>query len=324
MKRDAEENQPPEREDRPKAKTLRPRLNVGPRGGEERPRRSGFAAKAPRDGGFRTKFEAKADRNEKPQKSPRKAAKPEPKVEAKGGQKTLERVLSKAGMGSRTEARSWVHGGRVKVNGKTVENPDMWIDFDRDKIEFDGAPLAAKDKLYILLYKPAGYLTTYKDPEGRKTVYDLLTELPSFVGTVGRLDEDSSGLLILSNDNQFAERLTNPDYHVPKTYLVKCSKLISDESIEALRKGVELNDGPTKPAEVVRVRDQGTKTFLEITLREGRNRQVRRMIEAIGSKVLKLVRTRIGNVAIGDLACGKWRKLTAPEIASLNPKRGRA
>ncbi len=243
---------------------------------------------------------------------------------AKDGQKTLERVLSKAGLGSRTEARSWIHERRVSVNGKVVENPDMWIDFDRDKIEFDGAPLAAKDKLYVLLYKPSGYLTTYNDPEGRKTVYDLLTDVPSFVGTVGRLDEDSSGLLLLSNDNQFAERMTNPDYHVPKTYLVKCSTRISDESIELLRRGVHLEDGLTKPAQVERVRDTGTKSFLEIMLREGRNRQVRRMIEAVGAKVLKLVRTKIGAIEIGDMPSGTWRYLKPAEVALLNPKRGRA
>jgi pseudouridine synthase len=234
-----------------------------------------------------------------------------------GALKTLERVLSKAGLGSRTEARSWIHARRVSVNGFTVENPDHWVDFARDRVELDGHLVKPLDRVYILLYKPTGYLTTYKDPEGRKTVYDLLADVPSFVGTVGRLDEDSSGLLLLTNDTQLAERLTNPDFHVPKTYLVKCASLLSEQELAHLRDGVELSDGPTKPAQVKRVRDTASKTFLEITISEGRNRQVRRMIEAVGSKVLKLVRTRIGPLSVDTLASGKWRKLNASELLDL-------
>lgn len=231
--------------------------------------------------------------------------------------KTLERVLSKSGVGSRTQARSWIHAGRVRVNGRVIENPDTWIDFDHDKILFDGKPLESKQKLCILLYKPTGYITTFKDPEGRPTVYDLIPDIDAFVSPVGRLDLDTSGLLILTNDTQFAERLTNPDHKVPKTYLVKCADLISDESIERLRKGVELSDGPTRAAQVKRVRDSGKYTHLEIRITEGRNRQVRRMIEAIGSKVLKLVRTAIGPIHIGDLKIGTHRLLTQSEVALL-------
>jgi pseudouridine synthase len=231
--------------------------------------------------------------------------------------KTLERVLSKAGVGSRTEARAWIHARRVSVNGTIVENPDHWIDFSRDRIEIDGQPLKPLARVYVLLYKPTGYLSTYKDPEGRKTVYDLLDGVPSFVGTVGRLDEDSSGLLLLSNDTRLAERLTNPAYHVPKTYLVKCATRLADEALAQLRDGVELSDGRSLPARVERVRDQATKTFLEITLTEGRNRQVRRMIEAVGSRVLKLVRIRIGPLEIGDLTSGSWRVLTEAEVRQL-------
>lgn len=232
--------------------------------------------------------------------------------------KTLERVLSKAGAGSRTQARQWIHARRVAVNGRIVENPDHWIDFQRDKVTFDGQPLTRAAPLYLLLYKPKGYLTTFKDPEGRPTVYDLLTDVGTFVSPVGRLDLDTSGLLILTNDNQFAERLTNPDYHVPKTYLVKAATLLSDEQLGALRNGVELSDGPTRSARVERVRD-GAKSFIEITLTEGRNRQVRRMLEAVGSRVLKLVRTAIGPIGIGDLPIGRYRRLTPAELRALQP-----
>jgi len=231
--------------------------------------------------------------------------------------KTLERVLSKAGLGSRVEARRWVHARRVKVNGKVIENPDHWIDLERDEVMFDDHPLEARALQYVLLYKPAGYLTTYKDPEGRPTVYDLLTDVGTFLSTVGRLDFKTSGLLLMTNDNAFAERVTNPASHVPKTYLVKASTRLSDAQLEQLRQGVALDDEVTRPAAVTRLRDSEKYTHFEITLTEGRNRQVRRMVEALDSHVLKLVRVQIGPIAIGSLAIGKWRHLTPAEVASL-------
>ena len=231
--------------------------------------------------------------------------------------KTLERVLSKAGVGSRTEARAWIAAGRVKVNGKVTRDPDQWIDLERDRVRFDNRPLEARERLYVLLYKPTGYLTTYKDPEGRPTVYDLIADVGTFLSPVGRLDLDTSGLLLMTNDNQFAERVTNPESHVPKTYLVKASTLLTDEQLQRLRDGIELSDGPTRPATVTRLRDSASDTHFEITLTEGRNRQVRRMVEALGARVLKLVRVRIGSIAIGTLPIGKWRLLTREEVDAL-------
>ena len=231
--------------------------------------------------------------------------------------KTLERVISKAGLGSRTEARSWIGAGRVRVNGKVVQTPDRWVDLERDRVTLDGKPVKPGRMLYILLYKPKGFITTYRDPEGRPTVYDLLDGVGSFVGTVGRLDQDTSGLLLLTNDNVFAERVTNPGHEIPKTYLVKTSTLLSEGDLERLRNGVELSDGPTRPAQVKRIRDSAKYTFIELTITEGRNRQVRRMIEAVGGKVLKLVRTAIGPIQIGSLEIGKWRVLADAERAEL-------
>lgn len=207
------------------------------------------------------------------------------------------------------------------MNGRVVENPDHWVSPEYDKILFEGRPLIAKDLLYILLYKPAGYITTYKDPEGRPTVYDLIQDIDTFLAPVGRLDLDTSGLLILTNNTQFAEHLTNPDHKVAKTYLLKCADLLTDETLDKLRKGVELSDGMTRPAEVRRVRDSGKYSHIEIRITEGRNRQVRRMVEAVGSKVLKLVRTAIGPIEIGDLKIGTWRELTAQEMAGLSGKK---
>lgn len=231
--------------------------------------------------------------------------------------KTLERVLSKAGLGSRVEARRWVHARRVKVNNKVVENPDHWIDVERDIVLFDDAPLQQQARVYILLYKPAGYLTTYKDPEGRPTVYDLIRDVGTFVAPVGRLDYDTSGLLLLTNDSQLSERITNPALHVPKTYLVKASTRLSDAQLDELRNGITLEDGPTRPALVTRLRDSEKYTHFEITLTEGRNRQVRRMVEALGSHVLKLVRVKIGDLAIGSLQIGKWRELNHSDLIAI-------
>ncbi len=236
-------------------------------------------------------------------------------VSGKRPLKTLERVLSKFGLGSRTEARSWIHAGRVTVNGRRIENPDHWIDFARDQVNFDGKPLSARQKVYYVLYKPKGYLTTYKDPEGRPTVYDLLPDIGQWVFPVGRLDQDTTGLLLITNDAQFAERTTNPEHKVPKTYLVKASQVLTEEQLDRLRHGVELADGPTRPTPGIRLRDSGKYTHFEITITEGRNRQVRRMVEALGAKVLKLVRTRIGRLEIGGLEIGKYRAIDPAVIS---------
>lgn len=201
----------------------------------------------------------------------------------------------------------------MRVNGKLIQTPDHWVDMERDRVTLDGKPVRARERVYLLLYKPKGYLTSYGDPEGRPTVYDLIKDLDRWVAPVGRLDQDTSGLLMMTNDTQFANRVMDPEFKVPKTYLVKCSTVLTGEQLDALRNGVELKDGMTRPAVVTRLRDSGKYTHVEITITEGRNRQVRRMIEAIGSKVLKLVRTAIGPIQIGSLEIGKFRELTVEE-----------
>lgn len=245
--------------------------------------------------------------------------------------KTLERVLSKAGLGSRTDARQWIAAGRVKVNGKVVRDPDQWVDLKRDRVALDGEPLTKRKPTYLLLYKPKGYLTTHRDRDERPTIYALLPEGSRWLVPVGRLDLDTSGLLLLTNDTGFAERMSNPAYKVPKTYLVKASTYLAEEQLERLRQGVELDDGPTQPAEVRRVREASGKTVFEIVLREGRNRQVRRMVEALGTpanavQVLKLVRIAIGPLRIGKLPIGQTRPLTAEELVALDAaaQRGKA
>ena len=231
--------------------------------------------------------------------------------------KTLDRILSKSGLGSRTDAKRWIASGRVRVNGKVAQIADQWVHPARDKITLDGKPIAKAEPRYILLYKPKGYITSYGDPQGRPTVYDLISGVKQFVGTVGRLDLDTSGLLLLTNDNEFAEAVTNPEYHIAKTYFVKASTRLSDDMLAQLASGMQLSDGMTRPAVVKRIRDSEKYTFLEITITEGRNRQVRRMLEAVGSKVLKLVRTRLGTLTLNDLRIGEWRDLKPNEVAAL-------
>lgn len=239
----------------------------------------------------------------------------------RGLKKTLDRVLSRAGVGSRAEARRWIAAGRVAVNGRKVQTPDAWADPDRDRVTLDGKPIREASKVYLLLYKPKGYLSTHKDPEGRPTIYNLLKDVPEKIFSAGRLDQDTSGLLLITNDTAFGDYVTDPESHVPKTYLVKASALLTDEQLQRLRDGVELSDGPTRQAEVKRVRDSARFTFFEITITEGRNRQVRRMVEALGAKVLKLVRIKIATIGIGDLEIGKYRALTPAEVRALQPRR---
>jgi pseudouridine synthase len=231
---------------------------------------------------------------------------------------TLDRVLSRFGLASRTAAREAILAGRLKVNGKVVRDPDLWVRPNRAALHLDGQRLKPARKTYLLFYKPKGVITSHGDPAGRKTVYEYLGDIGKWVSPVGRLDKDTSGLLLLTNDTEFADQVTKPDSQVPKTYLVKTSEVLSEETISRLNSGVEMKRGDwASPISVRRVEDRGKYTWLEVVLAEGKNREVRRMIEAVGFKVLKLVRTRIGPLTLAGLEVGKWRGLTPSEVAAL-------
>src|SRR6266566_8338284 len=240
---------------------------------------------------------------------------------------TLDRVLSRLGWASRTAAREAIRAGRLKVNGRVVRDPEWWVQPERDAVQLDGQRLKPARKIYLLFYKPKGVMTSHGDPSGRKTVYDFLSSLGEegkWVAPAGRLDKDTSGLLLLTNDTEFAGFVTSPESHVPKTYLVKASGLVSDEIITGLNAGVEMKRGDfAKPSSVRRVEDRGKYTWLEVVLTEGKNREVRRMIEDVGFKVLKLVRTGIGPLTLEGLEVGSWRELTCPELAALRQSRVR-
>jgi 23S rRNA pseudouridine2605 synthase len=236
---------------------------------------------------------------------------------------TLDRVLSRFGLASRSESREAIKAGRLKVNGRVVRDPDCWVRPERDTIHFDGARLKRARRIYLLFYKPKGVITSHGDPDNRQTVYDYFGDMKPWVAPVGRLDKDTSGLLLLTNDTDFADFVVKPESRIPKTYLVKTSGLLSDEVIARLRAGVEMKRGDfAQPESVRRLEDRGKYTRLEIVLTEGKNREVRRMIEAVGFKVLKLVRTRIGPLTLEGLEVGKWREIKPAEVAALRKRAG--
>jgi 23S rRNA pseudouridine2605 synthase len=188
-------------------------------------------------------------------------------------------------------------------------------------VHLDGRRLRPVPRNYLLLYKPKGVITSHGDPDGRKTIYDLLGANGRWLAPVGRLDKDTSGLLLLTNDTEFGHVVMSPESQVPKTYMAKINALLSDEGIAQLAGGVEMKRGDqARPKSVRRLEDRGKYTWLEIVLTEGKNREVRRMIEAVGFKVLKLVRTRIGPLTLEGLQVGKWRTLTQREINALHRK----
>jgi pseudouridine synthase len=231
---------------------------------------------------------------------------------------TLDRVLSRFGLASRTVAREAILAGRLKVNGRVVCDPDLWVRPDQATLHLDGQRLKPARKTYVLFYKPKGVITSHGDPAGRKTVYEYLGDIGKWVSPVGRLDKDTSGLLLLTNDTEFADHVTKPDSKVPKTYLVKASGILSEETVTRLNAGVEMKRGDwASPISVRRLEDRGKYTWLEVVLAEGKNREVRRMIEAAGFKVLKLVRTCIGPLTLAGLEVGKWRELTPSEVAAV-------
>lgn len=233
----------------------------------------------------------------------------------------LQKVIAQAGAASRREAERLIEAGRVIVNGQVAEL-GQGADPDIDSILIDGRPLPrAQKKVYLLLNKPVGYVTTARDPEGRPTVLDLVPQDGERVFPVGRLDLTTEGLLLLTNDGDLAYRLTHPRHEIEKTYLVRVRGLVSTEGLERLQKGVQLEDGWTAPAKVSAVRHTGRNTWFELTLHEGRNRQVRRMCEAIGHSVIRLKRVRFSFLDLRDLGVGHCRALTQDEVTHLKALR---
>lgn len=233
----------------------------------------------------------------------------------------LQKYLASCGVASRRASEELIKAGRVKVNGEVVTELGTKVQVGIDKVSVDGKEVSQEeDYVYLLLNKPEGYVTTASDPQGRPTVYDLITDVPQRVFSIGRLDVDTEGLLLLTNDGELAYRLTHPKFAVSKVYHALVTGKPSEEKLERLRNGVQLDDGPTKPCQVKVLRRFNHKTLLEITISEGRNRQVRRMCQAINNPIIHLERVKIENVELKDVKRGHYRKLTIEELLPLMNK----
>ncbi|MEA5115656.1 MAG: pseudouridine synthase [Geobacteraceae bacterium] len=230
----------------------------------------------------------------------------------------LQKILSRAGISSRRGAEELITAGRVAVNGVVIDELGAKADPDRDSITVDGREVGrAGDRIYLVLYKPAGYMTTLKDPQGRPLVTDLLKGIKDRVYPVGRLDYNTEGLLLLTNDGEWANAMAHPRHEVDKEYHVRVRGMVSDQQLGQLAAGVMLEDGNTAPAAVAVVRESENNTWISITIHEGRYRQVRRMCETVGLTVVRLKRVRYGFLGLEGLKTGEYRFLTPEEAARL-------
>jgi 23S rRNA pseudouridine2605 synthase len=234
---------------------------------------------------------------------------------------SLARALSKLGVTSRSQAREWIEAGRVAVDGRVVRDPDRRVDLDAVRFAVDGVTIAKGARVYLALHKPKGVVTTRADEHGRKTIYDVLASSDlgdsRWLAPVGRLDRDSSGLLLLTNDTQWGAGIADPRSMIPKTYHVRVQPRITPEHLARLAGPVSLSDDFSPPVAVSVVRESPRGTWLEITLVEGKNREIRRMCARLGYRVDALVRIRVGQLELGDLKPGETRRLTAQEVKGL-------
>jgi pseudouridine synthase len=231
----------------------------------------------------------------------------------------LQKLLAEAGVASRRAAERLIAAGRVRVNGVAVVEPGTHADPLRDTVEVDGRPLPkAESKRYVLLHKPRGYLTTREDPRGRPRVFDLVPDLGVRLHSVGRLDFDAEGLLLLTNDGELTYRLTHPRHGVRRVYHVLVEGRLDSAVLEALERGVALEDGPARVERARLLRPEGAgRHWVELSLAEGRYREVKRLCRAVGLVVQRLRRVAFGPLRLGDLPSGQWRELTATEVTRL-------
>ena len=230
----------------------------------------------------------------------------------------LQKYMAEAGVASRRASEELITAGRVRVNNETA-TLGMSVDPEVDIVLFDGKPIRQEEELVtIMLYKPKGVVSTSDDPEGRKTVQEFVKDIPVRLYNIGRLDINSEGLLLMTNDGELAHRMTHPKFSVEKTYFAICDGKLLPSEVASLVNGVTLDDGMTAPARVTHVRPTKTgETSFLITIHEGKNRQIRRMLEAVGHRTLRLKRERFGPLSLGELKPGETRQLTQDELRSL-------
>lgn len=238
-------------------------------------------------------------------------------VGADAGEQRLQKVLARAGIASRRHAEELIVAGRVSVGGKVVRVLGARVDPARESIEVDGRAIAAEPLTYVLFHKPRGVVSTMRDPAGRSAVADYVRDVGARVVPVGRLDYQTSGVLILTNDGALARRLLHPSQGVLKEYLLKVHGLVDEAGLQRFRQSIDIDGRPTRPAAVEITRTEGDKTWLSIVLHEGKNRQVRRLAEHAGYRVMRLSRSSFAGLVLDGLAPGAWRHLTSAELAAL-------
>ncbi|MBX3208463.1 MAG: rRNA pseudouridine synthase, partial [Labilithrix sp.] len=234
----------------------------------------------------------------------------------------IQKILAHGGVASRRAAEQLIKSGRVRVNGRVITELGVKADPRRDRVEVDGKRVVAEDLVYVVLHKPRGVVSTMSDPEGRPTVKELLASLGARVYPVGRLDFATSGVLLATNDGELADGLLHPRKTVPKTYVLKVKGVMTPDDVAVWEKGVRLEDGMTLPAVAKLLRHEGDKTWLELTIREGRNQQIRRMGEATRFPVMRLARVAFAEISAEGLAPGRWRHLTRDELLALKKTYG--
>lgn len=234
----------------------------------------------------------------------------------------LQKFIAECGIASRRNAEKMIESGRVYVNGEIVDYMGCVIDPDYDMVEVDGQVIRQETKKhYIMLNKPKNYVTTVSDDLGRPTVMDLVKDVHARIYPVGRLDFDTTGLLIMTNDGEFANILTHPRHTVDKVYIARIDKPLDENQLEKLRGGIELDGVMTSPAKAENIRRPQKGFEVKITIHEGKNRQVRRMLDAVGANVMSLKRISVGSLTLGNLPEGKWRRLSEAEINKLRGKK---
>lgn len=235
-----------------------------------------------------------------------------------GQAQRLNKILSMAGLTSRRKADEWIKSGRVTVNGRLAAELGIRAVWGVDHIKVDGEDIPKPGpRIYLILNKPFGFISSLSDPQGRSLVTDLLKDIPQRVYPVGRLDFDTLGLLLLTNDGEWAYRMTHPRYQIPRTYKITLSGEITDEAINRLRGGVDLEDGPSGPSKANLISRNDRQSIVRMTITQGKFRQVRRMVEAVGYTAVHLVRTGFGNLRLGDLRIGEYRYLETTEVVSI-------